>query len=124
MLFFDIQKLEKLADGNDLKFVFLLYKWWKYKDLVFRKGDKFRLTEPLAGNTGWLIHPEKLFTQADDVIFMVQYIRLAAKRDLLMFNHYGVTTLPTSYYTDLNIEQLKHNPLLTITDTEIKFKYE
>lgn len=100
-------------------------KWNRDHDTVKRRGDLFILKKPLLPGTSFLINPDKLFKdKITDPVYIAQYIKLAAKRDMTLYKLYGVTSLLTSYFIDLNIDNIKHNPLLKITDTEIQFKHE
>ncbi len=45
-------------------------------------------------------------------------------RNYLLYKQYKYKALETSFYPDLNWNAIKHNPLLIITQAEIKFKYE
>lgn len=123
ILLFNVQKLETMAESNDRKFVWLLYKWWRDKDIIRRRNDPFTLTEHLSG-TSFLTNAEDLFRNAKEAAYMVQYIKLAGRRDLFLYNTYNTITLPLSYYSDLNLENLKRNPLLNIVGDNIHFKFE
>jgi len=72
----------------------------------------------------FLLNPERLFKDSANDIYKTQYIILAAKRDFFMYRTYGVTSLELSYYPDLILDKIRTNTLLTITKTEIKFKFE
>ena len=111
-LFFDLSKLEKLSNTNSNKFITLLKHYYTKKLSVNLKGTSF------------LINPEPLFTSTVDTAYIVQYIKLAARRDYSLYKFYGNKTLLLSYYPDINLEAIKTNPLLKITDSEIHFLIE
>lgn len=62
--------------------------------------------------------------QIHDPAYILQYIRLAAKRDYGLYKKYGVTYLDMSYFPDLATANITANPLITITQNKIYFKYE
>jgi hypothetical protein len=79
---------------------------------------------PLHG-ASFLLNPAAFFADySTDILFKVQYIKLAGRRDYALFKQYGYKRLQTSYFPDLAFDAIKHNPLITITPTEILFKYE
>lgn len=122
-LFFDINKLEEQAGNDSTKLLQMLYFHWN-KQIPLNKSNKFlRSKVPLIGNS-YILNPKDLYTDQSDDLFKVQYIKLAGRRDYSLYRLYKYCRLPTSYFPDLIYDSLKHNPLLEITPTEIKFKYE
>ena len=109
---FSLTKLELLAKGNQVQLVQLLedyYKGFKYK---------------LIGNS-YLTNPGQLFFDRNtDVLFKAQYIQLAARRSYQQYKDLGINYLDLSYFPDLNLEAIKHNPLLITKNNKIYFKYE
>lgn len=121
-LFFDIQKLEKQAKGSDLKFLEILENHYQISSL---KKSSFKKFKSING-TSYLLNPQALFTlsRSIDISYIVQYVRLAAKRlynDYAMFNEIG---LNITFYPDIDLNLLKYNPLLKITNKYIYFKFE
>ena len=114
-LFFDLAKLEKLTQDNPKTFITLL------RDLYNKK--LFNKVNTLHGNS-FILNPEYLFTSTVDIGYLIQYIKLAARRDYTLYKHYGTKTLLLSFYPDINLEAIKTNPLLKITESEIYFLYE
>jgi hypothetical protein len=51
-------------------------------------------------------------------------VKLASRRDYALYKKYGVTFLDMSFYPELAIDALKANPLITINQNKIYFKYE
>ena len=79
---------------------------------------------PLAG-TSFLLYPYPLFQdKVTDILYKLQYVKLAARRDYTFYKEYKCSALQTSYFPDLNYEAISSNPLLIITKSEIYFKYE
>lgn len=121
-LFFDIQKLEKQAKGSDLKFLEILENHYQISSLKKASFKKFKS----INGTSYLLNPQALFTlsRSIDISYVVQYVRLAAKRlynDYTMFNDIG---LNITFYPDIDLNLLKYNPLLKITNKYIYFKFE
>ncbi len=121
-LFFNLDNLEREAEHDFNRYVFLLEQLY-YKRLPRRK-DKYRPAKyNLVGNS-FILNPGPLFKETVDIAYVIQYIRLAARRDYMMYKEYKITSLPLSYYPDINLNNIKHNPLLKITEDSIFFKYE
>lgn len=59
-----------------------------------------------------------------DPFHVLQYVKLAARRDYALYKKYGVTYLDTSFYPELAINLIKANPLIQINNKLIYFKYE
>lgn len=123
ILKFNLKDLEVLSGGSDVKLIWLLYKWMRDGNTIPRKGDKFLLKKPLFGNS-FLLNPEPLFDKTLDTVYVAQYIKLAGRRDILLYEQYGLTSLLLSFYIDINTENIKYNPLINITEKEITFKFE
>lgn len=105
-IFFDFNSIVRQAKCNPLKVVEILK------------------TKPIKGNS-YLLKPERLLTdKTTDILYIYQYLLLAAKRDYTLYLMYGIKTLLLSHYKDINLDSLRTNPLLTITKTEIHFNYE
>lgn len=117
ILFFNITTLEQLANGNDKQVLSLL------KDLYYNKLAIKYIKHKLIGSS-FLLNPEPLFTSNIDISFIIQYIKLAAKRDYMLYKSNRYKSLDLSYYPDIRIDSIKANPLLKINKTEIKFFFE
>jgi hypothetical protein len=110
---FNFSKLEKLAKGDAIKIVEILEDYYKGFDYN------------LSGGSSYLVRPAQLFFDpSTDILFKSQYIQLAARRSYQHYKDLGYKYLDLSYYPDLNIEAIKYNPLLTIENNKIYFKYE
>lgn len=125
MLLFDIHTLEKETLCDPDRMVFSLYKFFKGEHLPKNSRDKYKPIKALRPGSSFLLNPIGLFNdRSTDVIFKAQYIRLAARRDLTLYKAYGTKTLDLAMYPDLNFKNISRNPLLTITQHTISFKYE
>ncbi len=124
MIFFNMQILEEQSLCNNAKMLALLTHHYNKKTIP-SKYDKFPPSKkPLHGHS-FLVNPRDFLADKNtDIIYKIQYLKLASMRDYLLYRQYGYKALQTSFYPDLNWENIKHNPLLVITPTEIKFIYE
>lgn len=121
-LFFNLDKLEKEAGNDTVKFVELLR--FHYEKRLPRKRDKYVPRGSLVGNN-FILSPAPLFSKLNiDTAYIVQYIKIAGLRDYSLYKLYGTKSLPLSYFPDINIDAINHNPLLKITKTEIHLKFE
>lgn len=118
-LFFSLENLERESKGNYRKFVELLYEHWSGK--LPRPTAKLTLK-----GTSFILNPEPLFKSDKnvDILYKIQYIKLAAKRDYALYKLYGCRTLDLSYFPDIDVELLKTNPLLKIVNNQLHFLYE
>lgn len=122
-LFFNLNNLEKDA-GDDLnRYVFLLRQLYLNKRLPSKKDKYPPAKYNLVGNS-FILNAGPLFDEKVDIAYIVQYIRLAGRRDYMLYKEYGTTSLPLSFFPDINLKNIIHNPLLKITEDEIFFKYE
>lgn len=123
-LFFNLQLLESESGNDEQKFLKLL-KYYYDNTIVVPKSEKYKpLQKSLKGNS-FLINPRPVLYSTDrNPTDLVNYIKLAGRRDLLLYKNYKILHLDRSLYPDINIEAIKYNPLLTITNNHIKFKYE
>jgi hypothetical protein len=122
-VFFNLQTLENEAGSDSNKFVALLE--YHYSKRVPYKYSKYKPSKvPLNGHS-YLLNPTELFSdKSTDVLYKVQYIKLAARRDYSLYKLYNYKALQLSYYPDIVYDAIKINPLLNITQSEILFKYE
>lgn len=101
----------------------MLY-WFSTKRLPNKWNIKEFSKVSLAG-TSYLLNPTPLFEdKSTDILYKVQYVKLAARRDYLHYKQYKSTDLQTSYFPDILYDAIKSNPLLNITPQTIEFKYE
>ena len=122
-LFFSLANLEAQSLGSTDRLVWYLRKFWK-KELPSLRDKYPPLKKSLSG-TSFILNPADLFKEtAQDVAYLAQYIRLAARRDYLMYKEYGTTSLPLSFFPELDIRSISHNPLLHITGNRVLFKHE
>lgn len=122
-IFFNLQTLENEAGSDSNKFVALLE--YHYSKRVPYKYSKYKPSKVPLNGSSYLLNPVDLFSdKSTDVLYKVQYIKLAARRDYSLYKLYKYKALQLSYYPDIVYDTIKTNPLLNITQSEILFKYE
>ena len=123
-IFFDIRVLEELSGSDPYKFMALL-EYRRSGGIAKSKFSKYKpATKSLSGGS-FILNPDRLFSdKTTDILFKLQYVKLAARRDYSLWKFHKYKGIQLSYYPDINIEAAKHNPLLIVTPTEIQFKYE
>jgi hypothetical protein len=124
-LFFDIQVLEKETKLDSEYLVKALEHYYNNRTIPKNKYEKYKpLTKSLRGNS-YLLNPRDFFNDlTTDIIYKAQYIRLAARRDYLLYKHYGFKYLDLSFLPEISINAIKTNPLITINKQILYFKYE
>lgn len=106
------------AKGDPLKTVNLL------KTFRANKVTKYGLNRKLKGSS-FLINPDRILEDNQtDILYIFQYLLLASRRDYSLYKQYGRKSLPLSYYPDIDLSSIRHNPLLNVINNEIYFKYE
>jgi hypothetical protein len=118
-LFFNYKNLEREAKCNPTKMVQLLKNFKDNRILI--PG----LKQKLVGSS-FLLNPNALLNdKSTDILYICQYLSLAAKRDYSLYSLYGVKHLLLSYFPDLlGLDSIRTNPLLVTTNQTIHFKYE
>ena len=120
-LFFDIIKLETESKGNDSLFMTILQDHYNVK--ICHKLQRIKY-KPINGRS-WLLNPLPLFDKKiADITYIVKYIKLAGRRNYQIFKAYNILTLDISFYPNLILENIKNNPLLTLSNNNIHFKFE
>lgn len=123
-LFFNINNLELEAQGNPDKLIALLTYHYEGKTLN-SKNQKYKISKRSLKGNSYLLNPSPILYNKDiDSAYLSQYIKLAGRRDLSLFKLYNAIGLDTSFYPDLNMNNIKNNPLLIISNNLIQFKFE
>jgi hypothetical protein len=123
-LFFNLSLLESETHCDSTKLVETLRLHFIRKSIPKNQYSKIKPIFNLKGNS-FLINPALLFTDTStDIVHKAQYIRLAGRRNYAIYKHYGYTYLDLSFYSDIDLNAIKSNPLLKITENKIHFKYE
>lgn len=119
-LFFNLKELEKNDIGG---FKFLeIFKDYYYKST--KKDSYIRKYKYNLNGTSYLLNTAPLFSIPTDVSYIIQYIKLASLRDYTAYKLFRVSYLDLSYFPDVDIEAIKHNPLIKISKNKIYFKFE
>ena len=122
--FFNLGLLESTTQCDSVKLVEILKLHFIRKSIPKNQHSKIKPIFNLNGNS-FLINPAPLFTDTStDIVHKAQYIRLAGRRNYAIYKHYDYTYLDLSYYSDIDLNAIKSNPLLKITENKIHFKYE
>lgn len=121
-LFFNLELLEAESQC-DPKLMLSILERHSGKKLIPKNHRDRVFTRNLAGHS-FLLDVDSLFADNTDIAYKAQYIRLAGRRDYSLYRLYSVTYLDLSYFKDIDTNLLKNNPLLTITQNKIYFKYE
>lgn len=122
-LFFNLQTLESQSDNDSNKFMAMLE--YHFSKRLPSKYSKYKPSKVSLAGGSYLLNPLDLFNdKSTDILFKIQYIKLAGRRDYSLYKLYRYKALQLSYYPDIVLDAIKHNPLLNITQSEILFKYE
>lgn len=114
-LFFNLEKVTKLARKDPRVFLTLLQN-------QYLKNTKY---DPALVGKSYILNIQPLFYSKElDILHVVHYIQLAARRDYFLYKSTNFIALDTSYFPDLNMESVLSNPLLTLNNKLINFKYE
>ncbi len=121
-LFFNLEILEKEAQTDQLKFLALLE--YHYTGKPPKRGGYKPSKQSLNGYS-FILNPGPLFNQQSiDPAYLVQYIKLAGRRPWILYKFYHTKTLDLSFFPDLNLDKIKTNPLIKVTNKLIYFKFE
>jgi len=121
-LFFNLQTLESKTQLDSKKLVETLKLHFLNKTIP--KNARTLRPIKLVGNS-FILNAAPLFAdKITDINYIAQYIRLAGRRDYVLYKLYGQKFLDLSYFLDIDLNAVKYNPLLTITNNKIHFKYE
>lgn len=122
-LFFNLQTLETQSLNDANKFMAMLE--YHYSKRLPSKYSKYLPSKVQLNGSSYILNPLALFNdKSTDILYKLQYIKLAGRRDYSLYKLYKYKALQLSYYPDIIYDTIKHNPLLIITQTEITFKYE
>lgn len=121
-LFFNLDLLETETNCDPKLMLSMLERHFS-KKLIPKNHRELNSFKNLSGHS-FLLNAQPLFQDTSDIAHKAQYIRLAGRRDYSLYKLYRVVYLDLSYFKDIDLDALKHNPLLTITDNKIYFKHE
>lgn len=124
-LFFNLYNLELQAADDPKKFLALLE--YHSKGITIPKGNyaKYRPSRLPMHGFSYMLNPAPIFSTKDiDIGYLVQYVKLAGRRDYALYNFNKVISLDLSYFPDLDREAIKTNPLLKVINNSLHFKFE
>ena len=124
-LFFNILVLEQetLSDPNYMVQALRLY--WQKRSIPKNSRSVYKPIQKSLAGSSFLLNPESFFDdKTTDIRYLAQYLRLSARRDYSLYKSHRIKYLDLTYFSDLNLDALESNPLLEITNKQIKFKYE
>lgn len=123
-LLFNLKYLESVS-SNTISFIDTLRYYYHQRMVVPPRGVSKKFRRALMKGHSFLLNPSSLFEdRTTDPSYIVQYIKLAARRDYAMYKLYNITYLDLTLYPDIDKLKILHNPLLTIAGTKLYFKYE
>lgn len=123
-LLFNLEYLDSISVGT-VSYIDTL-KYFYHNILVMPpKGVSKKFSHSRMIGTSFLLNPKDLFNdKSTDPSYVVQYIKLAARRDYAMYKLYNITYLDLTLYPDIDRSKISHNPLLKIAGNKLFFKYE
>jgi hypothetical protein len=124
-LFFNLHNLELQASDDPKKFLALLE--YHYRGVTMPKGNysKYKPSRLPMHGFSFLLNPAPIFqTKYLDIGYLVQYVKLAGRRDYALYNFNQVISLDLSYFPDLDRDKIQTNPLLKVINNQLHFKFE
>lgn len=123
-LLFNLQYLESICNGT-ISFIDALRYYHAKIMVVPPQGVSKKFRRASMNGNSFILNPTNLFNdRSTDPSYIVQYIKLAARRDYAMYKLYNITYLDLTLYPDIDRSKISHNPLLKIAGNKLYFKYE
>lgn len=124
-ILFNIETLERETKCNPEYMLVALQHYYNGKTVPSNVYEKYKPIKTSLKGSSFLVNPKALFDdKTTDIIYKAQYLRLAGRRDYLLFRHYGIKYLDLTFLPEISIDSIKLNPLLTINKNIVTFKYE
>jgi hypothetical protein len=125
IFFFNIEKLEAKTNNDPEYLVEVLHKAWLGRTIPKNAREKYKPIPTVVPGPSFLLNPQELFLdRTTQIVHKAHYIRLAARRDYLLYKLQQQKYLDLILYPDLNTGIIKQNPLLIISNNKLLFKYE
>jgi hypothetical protein len=122
--FFNLSILETETQCNPKLMVEQLCLYYNKKFIPKNYSTKIKPLRNLQGNS-FLLNPADFFLDnKTDITYKSHYIQLAGRRDYSSYKFYDIKYLDLSYFSDIDINRISTNPLLTFKENKIHFKYE
>lgn len=123
-LLFNLEYLDSISD-NVISYISTLKHYQQRSLVIPPKGVSKKFRQYRMVGQSFLLNPESLLNDRQtDPSYIVQYIKLAARRDYAMYKLYNIIHLDLTYYPDIDRSKISHNPLLKIAGDKLHFKYE
>lgn len=123
-VFFNLNILDKESKCDPYRFLALL-EYHTTGKLPKSYKSKYKPSSVSLTGFSFILDPIPLFNLKHvDIHFIIQYIKLAALRDYALYRFNQFKALDTTFFPDLNTSVIRSNPLLTIAQKYINFKYE
>ena len=124
-LFFNILILEQETLSDPDYMVQALKFHWQKRTIAKHKHSVYKPIKKSLAGSSFLLNPTDFFKdKTTDIRYLAQYLRLCGRRDYQLYKSHHIKYLDLTYFSDLNLHALESNPLLEITNKQIKFKYE
>jgi len=124
-LFFNINVLVRDTLGDPEYIVEALHKFYCGISIPKNKHEKYKPLQRLRAGSSFLLKPEPFFKHTGiDSVYRAQYIRLAALRNYGLYKTYQIKSVDLTLYPDIDLNNIKSNPLLIIANKQIKFIHE
>lgn len=124
-LFFNLHTLEEDTLCDPIYMVVALHKFYKGQKFPKNSRETYKPLTRLKAGSSYLLNPADFFDdKGSDPIHKAHYIRLAGRRDYQLYKQYGIKSLDLTLYPDLDLRAVSSNPLLTIANKQLHFKYE
>lgn len=121
--FFNEELLERLSNNDPFKYIALLD--YHVTGKLPRSTSKYRPARVSLIGRSFLLNPGPLLNlKSCDIYHIVQYVKLAAKRDYSWYKLYGSTGIDLLYFPELDKAAVRNNPLLSVTNSHVNFKFE
>lgn len=123
-LLFNLEYLESICNST-LSYIDTLRYYHNQRMILPPMGVSKKFKRASMHGSSFLLDPVSLFNdRSTDPSYIVQYIKLAARRDYAMYKIYNITYLDLTLYPDIDRTKISHNPLLKIAGDKLYFKYE
>ena len=124
-LFFNLKILEQDTKGNAEYLVEALNKFYKGITIPKNKQEKYKPLPRLQAGSSFILKPKPFFDNTGiDSVYRAQYIKLAALRNYGLYKTNGIKFVDLTLYPDIDLNNIKSNPLLIIANKQIKFIHE
>ena len=111
-LFFNLETLEQQSKNDPNTFLSML--WYHQTKRLPKKHSKYKPSKVNLHGTSYLLNFEELLADKEvDILYKLQYIKLAARRDYSLYKLYNTRSLQSSFFPDVKYDRFgtHHNAL-------------